>query len=67
MVAFWIGFPPGLRLLLVALLGLAGGALAIPGAILVALETDPWFVWGYSAPGVILLALGGWQIFRALK
>ncbi len=28
MVAFWIGLPPGLRLLLVALLGLAGGALA---------------------------------------
>jgi len=46
---------------------LAGGALAIPGAILVALQTGPWFVWGYSAPGVILLALGGWQIFKALK
>jgi len=46
---------------------LAGGALAIPGAILVALETGPWLLWGYSTPGVILLALGGWQIFRALK
>jgi ubiquinone biosynthesis protein len=46
---------------------LAGGVLAIPGAILVALETGPWFVWGYSTPGVILLALGGWQIIRALK
>ena len=46
---------------------LAGGSLSIPGAILIAMETGPWYVWGYSTPGVILLAMGGWQIFRALK
>ncbi|MGB5487449.1 MAG: ubiquinone biosynthesis regulatory protein kinase UbiB [Lysobacterales bacterium] len=46
---------------------LAGGSLSIPGAILIAMETGPWYVWGYSTPGVILLAMGGWQIFKALR
>ncbi|MCP4044737.1 MAG: ubiquinone biosynthesis regulatory protein kinase UbiB [Gammaproteobacteria bacterium] len=46
---------------------LAGGALTIPGAILIAMETGPWFLWGYSVPGMILLALGGWQIIKALR
>ena len=46
---------------------LAGGSLCIPGAILTAMETGPWYLWGYSVPGVILLALGGWQIYKALK
>ena len=46
---------------------LAGGSMSIPGAILIAMETGPWFIWGYSTPGIVLLALGGWQIFRALK
>ena len=46
---------------------LAGGSLCIPGAILTAMETGPWYLWGYSVPGMILLALGGWQIFKALK
>jgi ubiquinone biosynthesis protein len=46
---------------------LAGGSLSIPGAILVAMETGPWFIWGYSVAGGILLALGGWQIFKALR
>lgn len=46
---------------------LAGGSLAIPGAILVGMETGPWFVWGYSTAGLILLLLGGWQTFKALK
>ena len=46
---------------------LAGGALGIPGAILTAMETGPWFLWGYSVPGMVLLALGGWLIFRALR
>ncbi|HEY5776232.1 MAG TPA: ubiquinone biosynthesis regulatory protein kinase UbiB [Xanthomonadales bacterium] len=45
----------------------AGGSLSIPGAIMIALETGPWFVWGYSTPGIVLLALGGWQVFRALR
>jgi ubiquinone biosynthesis protein len=46
---------------------LAGGSLSIPGAILTAMETGPWFLWGYSVPGMILLALGGWQIIKALR
>jgi ubiquinone biosynthesis protein len=46
---------------------LAGGSLSIPGAILMAMETGPWFIGGYSAAGGILLALGGWQIFKALR
>jgi len=50
-----------------SLQALAGGSLSIPGAILLAMETGPWFVWGYSAPGLILLVLGGWQIFKALR
>jgi hypothetical protein len=46
---------------------LAGGSMSIPGAILIAMETGPWFVWGYSTPGIVLLALGGWQIFKSLR
>ncbi len=46
---------------------LTGGSLSIPGAILTAMETGPWFLWGYSVPGMILLALGGWQIIKALR
>ena len=46
---------------------LAGGSLSIPGAILIAMETGPWFAWGYSTPGLVLLALGGWQTFKALR
>ena len=46
---------------------LAGGSLSIPGAILTAMETGPWFLWGYSVPGVALLVVGGWLIFRALR
>jgi len=46
---------------------LAGGSLSIAGAILTAMETGPWFLWGYSVPGMVLLALGGWQIIKALR
>jgi len=46
---------------------LAGGSFTVPGAILTAMETGPWFLWGYSAPGLALLAIGGWLIFRALR
>jgi len=50
-----------------ALKVLAGGSLSIPGSILTAMETGPWFLWGYSVPGLALLAIGGWLIFRGLK
>jgi ubiquinone biosynthesis protein len=46
---------------------LAGGSLGIPGAILTGLETGPWFLWGYSAVGVLLLAAGVWLITRGLR
>ena len=46
---------------------LAGGSLSIPGAILTAMETGPWFLWGYSVPGIAFLAVGGWLIYRALR
>jgi len=46
---------------------LAGGSLSIPGAILTAMETGPWFLWGYSVPGLALLAAGGWLVFKSLR
>ncbi len=46
---------------------LAGGSLSIAGTILIAMETGSWFVGGYSVPGLALLAMGGWQIFKALR
>ena len=50
-----------------ALQAIAGGSLSITGAILIAMETGPWFVGGFSTPGTVLLALGVWQIFKALR
>ena len=50
-----------------SLQAIAGGSLSIPGAILMAMETGPWFIGGFSTPGILLLTLGVWQIFRALK
>ena len=46
---------------------LAGGSVGIPGAILTALETGPFFVWGYSAPGLALLGTGAWLVFKSLR
>ena len=46
---------------------LAGGSLSIPGAILVGLETGPWFLAGYSTVGLLLLAAGGGLILRGLR
>ena len=46
---------------------LSGGSLGIAGAILTGMETGPWFLWGYSVPGLALLTIGGWQIFKALR
>lgn len=44
---------------------IAGGSLSISGALLVGLETGPWYLWGYSAAGLLLLAAGFWGIFRS--
>ena len=46
---------------------LSGGSLSIAGTVLTAMETGPWYMWGYSIPGVALLAIGGWLIFKALR
>jgi ubiquinone biosynthesis protein len=46
---------------------LSGGSLSIAGAILTAMETGPWFMWDYSVPGMVLLAVGGWLVFKALR
>ena len=46
---------------------LAGGALGIAGAILLAMESGPWFLWGYSGAGLALFAICAWLVGRALK
>ncbi len=46
---------------------LAGGSLSISGAVLAAMETGPWFLWGYSVPGLLLLVAGGWLISKSLR
>lgn len=46
---------------------IAGGSLIISAAILTAMETGPWFLWGYSVAGLAFLAIGGWLIIRALR
>lgn len=46
---------------------LSGGSLSIAGTVLTAMETGPWYMWGYSLPGMVLLAIGGWLIFKALR
>ena len=47
--------------------GLAGGSLSIPGAILIAFETGPFFLWGYSVPGLVLLGAGAWLVYKSLR
>ncbi len=46
---------------------LAGGSMGIAGAILLAMETGPWFLWGYSSAGLLLLAVSGWLLARSLR
>ena len=48
-------------------LAVAGGSVSIAGAILTALETGPWLLWGYSVPGMAFFAAGAWLIYRALR
>jgi len=49
------------------ILTLAAGAFVISGSYLVAMETGPWYWWGLSAPGVVMVGLGAWLFTRALK
>lgn len=46
---------------------IGGGALGMSGAFLIAMETGPWFLWGHSLTGTVLLAIGGWLIFKSLR
>jgi ubiquinone biosynthesis protein len=46
---------------------LAGGSLIIPGAIFTAMETGPWYFWGYSVSGMALLLISAGLIFRSLR
>jgi ubiquinone biosynthesis protein len=49
------------------LVALAAGATVLAGSLFAVTETGPWFLWDYSAPGVILLVLGAWLFMRALR
>jgi ubiquinone biosynthesis protein len=49
------------------ILTLAAGAFVISGSFLTAMETGPWYLWGLSAPGLVMIALGGWIFARALR
>ncbi len=46
---------------------LGGGALAIAGAILVAMETGPWLPGGYSGAGLAFWAISGWLLAQAWR
>lgn len=42
----------------------AGGALLIAGALLTGLDAGPWLPAGLSLSGLVLIALGGWLLWR---
>ncbi len=42
-----------------------GGALLVSGTLLAGLEAGPWLAAGWSIPGLALMALGGWLLWRA--
>jgi len=46
---------------------ISGGALFFSGALLAALDAGPWFLWGISAPGLVLAASGAWLMARSLR
>lgn len=46
---------------------IGGGSLGISGAFLIAMETGPWYLWGHSLSGTVLLTLGGWLVFKSLR
>jgi ubiquinone biosynthesis protein len=46
---------------------ISGGALFFSGALLAALDAGPWFLWGISAPGLVLAAAGAWLMARSLR
>jgi len=46
---------------------IGGGSLGMSGAFLIAMETGPWYLWGHSLTGTVLLAVGGWLILKSLR
>jgi ubiquinone biosynthesis protein len=46
---------------------LAASAALLAGTLFTVSHTGPWYVWGYSTPGVVLLGLGAWLFTRALR
>jgi ubiquinone biosynthesis protein len=45
----------------------SGGALFFSGALLTALETGPWYLWGFSTPGLLAMVIGAWLMVRSGK
>ena len=43
------------------------GGKGIGRALMSALETGPWFVWGASSLGLLSLAAGAWLLVRAIR
>jgi ubiquinone biosynthesis protein len=43
----------------------AGGAVFVGGALLTVFETGPWFLQGFSVPGLLLLVSGAWLMIRS--
>ena len=48
-------------------LAIGGGSLGMSGAFLIAMETGPWYVWGHSLSGALLLGVGAWLIFKSVR
>ena len=46
---------------------ISGGALFFSGALMAALDTGPWFLWGVSTPGLLCLTIGAWLMVRASR
>jgi ubiquinone biosynthesis protein len=46
---------------------LAAGALFVSGTLLLATQTGPLTLWGYSLPGSLLMAVGGLLLFQSLR
>ncbi len=46
---------------------ISGTAFLMTGAILTGLEVGPWFLKGFSVPGLTAMAYGTWQLIKALK
>jgi ubiquinone biosynthesis protein len=46
---------------------ISGSSLFFSGAVLIGLEVGPWFLLGYSSPGLVSMTLGAWLMIRAFR